>query len=308
MSKSFKPLSLEILNVGKLIKKSKKHFCWKFELDGSLLSLDLYSSRISGKRSIILEGNKVIETKASGIGAKYEVPIPKHKIIIYEITNAHFELQVDYKTFSSTLNTLKTNFSVPVKLSLQNKPIKNTHWQKDNFGFPKIDQALIKKPQKTPLNPQSKTIKNNEPLSISKAPSTQKKTQITSLNIFDLPKLSPQDFLSDILSEPLSSSRNPFKDPESPISSHNLQKPKNLTNLIPLLNLNNLHISLNDNPDTQKNLKNPTFPNHSSNSNPPTYNFLTERAQPSLINIQNSTINHNFCTSRDNLTQPNTNY
>ncbi|OMJ71189.1 hypothetical protein SteCoe_30685 [Stentor coeruleus] len=296
MSKSFKPISLEILNVGKLIKKSKKHFCWKFELDGNQLSLDLYSSRISGKRTIVLEGNKIIETKASGIGSKYEVPIPKHKVIIYEITNAHFDMQIDYKTFSSTLASLKNNFSLPEKPSLKNQPIKNIHWEKDNFGFPEKDLTLIEKPNS---NPQSKSIKSNDP---SPTPKTfiSQKPQITPLNIFDLSKPSPQDLLVDILSEPLSSSRNPFENSDSLTSSENSPKYKPPTNLIPLLNQNNQHTNSKINPNIQKNLKTSIPLNY------PTSNFLTERSQTSLINIPNPSINHNFFTSRDTITKPKT--
>ena len=95
MSKNFRPISFEKFRVGKIMKSSKKRICWKFELDGKEYTLDLFASRISGKRTIFIDGYKVLSTKTSGLGSTYSLSIPKNRIIIYELGDTQYDLRVN---------------------------------------------------------------------------------------------------------------------------------------------------------------------------------------------------------------------
>ena len=45
-----------------LILRSKKMYTWKFELDGTMTTVELTNSHFSGKKAVYKDGMKMIET------------------------------------------------------------------------------------------------------------------------------------------------------------------------------------------------------------------------------------------------------
>lgn len=103
MPNSFKPLKYDSINVGKHIKSSKKRHSWKFELDSKEHQIDLFVSRISGKRTMIVDGSKKIETRKAGLDydTTYPTKIGVHPVILHEFDGGKFDLTVGSSSFEA---------------------------------------------------------------------------------------------------------------------------------------------------------------------------------------------------------------
>ncbi|CAG9311502.1 unnamed protein product [Blepharisma stoltei] len=114
MARNFNPLLFETLNVGKHIKSSKKRFMWKFELDGKEHVIDLFLSKISGKRKILLNGDIKIEAKRSSSSyGSYPLRIGSHSLLLFELEGNIFDLRCDNISFEAALmrNRSKSDFT-----------------------------------------------------------------------------------------------------------------------------------------------------------------------------------------------------
>ena len=109
MPVNFKPLSSEVYNVGKHFKSSKKRFMWKFELNEEPHVIDLYVSRFSGKRKVLLDGDIQLETKDSSlaVGTHYPVRVGYYTLHIYEPFHYMFDLRCGNLSFHNILNKQK---------------------------------------------------------------------------------------------------------------------------------------------------------------------------------------------------------
>lgn len=57
MPKGVKVLSYQKSGVGKRMKRSKKRHSWKVEIEGDEIQVDLFVSKLSGKRKIVVNGD-----------------------------------------------------------------------------------------------------------------------------------------------------------------------------------------------------------------------------------------------------------
>ncbi|CAG9321033.1 unnamed protein product [Blepharisma stoltei] len=103
MSESFKPLHFDALNVGKMIKRTKRKYTWKFELDGIVYTLNFYVSKLSGKRKILLNGEIKLNTKNTTNFSIYPVKIYSHKLYIYQIGDNQYDLRCENLSFDDLL-------------------------------------------------------------------------------------------------------------------------------------------------------------------------------------------------------------
>ena len=84
MSASFKPIYHECNNVGKRVKSSKKRYQWKFSLENREHTLDLYVSKLSGKRKVMLNGEiKFNGKKQGGILFSYAFKIGRTTVMVF---------------------------------------------------------------------------------------------------------------------------------------------------------------------------------------------------------------------------------
>lgn len=98
MSKAIKTIIFDEQNIGRTIKSTKKHFSWVFELDGSTYTVDLFASKISGKKTIRINGNFIFEGKKQGKVFHKSIDIGAHNIIIIEIGKS-YDLRIDGISF-----------------------------------------------------------------------------------------------------------------------------------------------------------------------------------------------------------------
>lgn len=289
MSKSFKPISFEKFRVGKLIKSSKKRFCWKFELDGTGYTLDLFSSRISGKRTIILDGNKVVSTKTSGMGSTYQVPIQKHKVIIYEIGDTQYDLRVDNMPFAAPTGT--NTLTVPQDIRVRNKSSENLRWQQDNFGYSEKEPETGPKKRSESPPPVKSSPKKQEPSPVIKEPVKIPAPQVNVFDLFDAPAPVSNELPMDLFATPLTSEIkqdfNPFEEPKSKqeeikIVEIKKEEPKANSDLLSFVDLDGLHLGDNYSPAYAKKIEEANRPvtiNNANVQNVPMQNLLAQREQ-----------------------------
>lgn len=108
MYRNFKALEFQKTKVGKRIKSTKVRFLWKFELDKKEFQIELYLSRISGKRTIKLNGDVyTTEKKSSAAYGNYPVKLGKRIVVVYEAEDNKFDLRVENLSFDAYYNAHK---------------------------------------------------------------------------------------------------------------------------------------------------------------------------------------------------------
>jgi len=56
-----KAISFKKENIGGLLKISKQHYKWRFELHGVLTTIEVLSSKLSGRRRVYKDGVQIYE-------------------------------------------------------------------------------------------------------------------------------------------------------------------------------------------------------------------------------------------------------
>lgn len=242
MNRNFKVLDFQKVNVGKRIKSTKVRYMWKFELDKKEFQIDLYMSKLSGKRTIMLNGNLYTnEKKSSAVYGNYPVKVGKRIAVVYEVYDNRFDLRIENISFEAYFNSYKcesTGFSSQSSsVSDHKSPI-----QKFN-STPVITTDFTEKIKQAPISPKHAISNHN----------TEKphmKQRIKTPEDFNLIQFesSPKSNLSlpqDLFSQPLSSSKtethiyskyNPFDELE-PVNHPKETKKDPLPDLFDLSNL-----------------------------------------------------------------------
>jgi hypothetical protein len=105
IQKILAPIRASKSNVGKIIKSTKKKFSWEFSLEQVNHQIVLFVSRLSGKRSVYLDGYRISKHyKDTEYFGSYPVSIGKYTIVVYEIENNEFDLRVGELSFSQLLS------------------------------------------------------------------------------------------------------------------------------------------------------------------------------------------------------------
>ena len=313
MSKTFKPISFEKFRVGKIIKSSKKKYTWTFELGGDSYTLDLFASRLSGKRTIILNGNKLSTQKTSGLGSTYSVSIPKHKVIIFEFGDTNYELRVNNISFKVPSGSeIDGSLKIPDDVHIRNKSSESERWKQENFGFEAADKKDIKMvklrqsspdPMPTPEKKKTRTPKDIPKIEVTAVEKKSKAAEI--FNVFDddpTPAIStsiPLDLFSTPLTSTIDNTKgfNPFEEPTrsepapqiipQPIYREEVKQNQDLFNLV---DLDGLHLGDNYSPAFAKRIEDANKPVsiHSANvPNVPMQNLVAQRdmkTQPVVMN------------------------
>ena len=108
--KIFVPISTNKMNVGKIIKSSKKKISWEFLLEQQKHCIDLFVSRMSGKRVVYLDGYIVSKNyRNSEYFGNYPVAIGKYTIVVFETDNNEFDLRLGELSFSYLLTEPKAS-------------------------------------------------------------------------------------------------------------------------------------------------------------------------------------------------------
>jgi len=92
-----------VQDVGKHMKKSKKRFIWKFQVDGHEHVLEMFVSYMSGKKQIILDGRSLYEAQkmTSSFQFPFQVENASSSIVQH---GDQFELRINNQVFSHLYN------------------------------------------------------------------------------------------------------------------------------------------------------------------------------------------------------------
>jgi hypothetical protein len=106
----FKPLKVLRQNVGRRIKSTKIRYTWHFELEKRTFFIDLYVSRLSGKRKILVNGDVFAEEKLKSSGLSvYILKIGSHIIELLETDDNIFDLRADKISFLTEVERINKN-------------------------------------------------------------------------------------------------------------------------------------------------------------------------------------------------------
>ncbi|OMJ78033.1 hypothetical protein SteCoe_22231 [Stentor coeruleus] len=126
MNGNFIPRMASVSHVGRHIKSTKIRYNWEFELENKKFQLDLYISRLSGKRKISINGTVYAYVdKIRNTLANYILSIGGHKVEVTERRENFFELIVDGCVFECLLENMKyfpkqqkDSKEIPVKVEM----------------------------------------------------------------------------------------------------------------------------------------------------------------------------------------------
>lgn len=95
-----KDLHFEALDVGQNIKSSKRLYKWRFYLNDCLHKVEVFQSKMSGKRKAVHNGNVLYEDKSYGVDFSFSFYIDKIFCNLIQIDSDRFELRILNRAFS----------------------------------------------------------------------------------------------------------------------------------------------------------------------------------------------------------------
>lgn len=93
------PISFERKDIGGLIKQSKQHFKWKFELQGKPVTVEVLSSKLSGRKRVYRDGFLICDDQAFQGCYVHTFELGGHSVSVMQSGDS-FELRVDNLSFS----------------------------------------------------------------------------------------------------------------------------------------------------------------------------------------------------------------
>jgi hypothetical protein len=134
-------------NIGERIKKSKKQFIWKFEIDGLQHTIEFLVSKLSGKKKVIQDGVVLLEQKKITKSFEFPFNIGKHMLVItyglkggdLRIDNNSFENLYQGKSYSGT--DVKPSYGKPQAPAQRSQTQYNPQKKKMPEGWQDIKKA-----------------------------------------------------------------------------------------------------------------------------------------------------------------------
>ena len=106
LGKIFTPTLYSLQRVGKRMKSTKLRTLWEFNICDKKYRIELYISRISGKRRIFVNGELfAVEKKVRYTLATYSFNFGKNFLELKEIRNNYFDLFLDNVSFQNLYNS-----------------------------------------------------------------------------------------------------------------------------------------------------------------------------------------------------------
>lgn len=153
----FVPLKSSVSHIGRRIKSSKIHFSWEFLIQDAPYKIDLFVSRMSGKRRIFLNGISKMERKCqSMILANYSLKIAKCHVHMIEVNENEFQLKINNQCFETELKLANHLADLPPEKKLKEKSVSaGCKKAKENYvskkDFQKLENKELGKPSEVAL-------------------------------------------------------------------------------------------------------------------------------------------------------------
>ena len=272
------------------------------------------------------------------MGTAYSITYPKHKIIIYEMGDSHYELRVDNLVFKVDLNSPQSSNTLfaPQDVHIRNKSSGNSGLKQESQDYPikgskDIKKIKLRESSPNPLPSPEKKIEKKPEIPVEKLaqPIPKKVKQEEIFNIFDVSdtsgNTSGNTIPLDLFSAPLSVSSdnqagfNPFEEKTSSQgpsiivsqSVNKIEETKKKDDFFNLVDLDGLHLGDNYSPAFAKKIEEANKPVTISNSNVPNVpmqNLVAQREMntqpmPNMMNPMAGMMNPNMMSQ--NMMNPN---
>lgn len=140
-------------DVAKHIKSTKKQFIWEFTLDGKLHKIELFDSRITGKKKVIKDGLILMQTEDEVAFIK-TFDVGKHHCTLIQ-HGEKYELRIDNQSFNHLMdlerNKIYFTNNAPTSTSYIAKPLTRDE-KKIGFGLSMAEIAKTKEKQQPLFN------------------------------------------------------------------------------------------------------------------------------------------------------------
>jgi hypothetical protein len=251
MSLDIKNLSHVEQDVGQHIKSTKKHFVWEFLLDGRPHKIELYDSRVSGKKKLIKDG-QIFKEVEGDVAFNKTFEIGKHSCTIIQ-HGEKYELRIDNQSFSHMMDLERnrvyfSNFN-PTSNTYSNKPVNISN--NISFGMGQV-------------NPQAQTQKSGSLFNFSIKPTnvnTQKRMSEVPSHDFNVNKLNnfkeSKDYRDEQVNNSNTRSQSVLLEFDNPILSESNKKKENTMDIlgsIDFLNTNTNYPITNTNVEENTNI------------------------------------------------------
>lgn len=102
----FQNLYYDKREVGKTIKSTKLYYLWEFVLLGRPHKVELFHSKVSGKKKLCLDAQVLTEDKTYSSNFNYSFKLEKHYFNVVENDDV-FDLRIDNKQFSTLAQEIR---------------------------------------------------------------------------------------------------------------------------------------------------------------------------------------------------------
>jgi hypothetical protein len=127
-------------DVGQHIKSTKKHFVWEFLLDSKPHKIELYDSKLSGKKKVIKDGLILVEIEEDFSAFSKSFEIGKHACTIIQ-HGEKYELRIDNQSFNHLMDLEKNK----IYFQDSNQPTSTTYQTKGGVSNDKVGFGLSMK-------------------------------------------------------------------------------------------------------------------------------------------------------------------
>ena len=103
-------LRFETTDVGQNIKSSKRLYKWSFYLKDNMHKIELFQSRVSGKRKIMHNGNFIFEDLSYSNDFSHSFNVEKYDCNLVQLDFDRFELRIMNRPFSNLIEEGKNIF------------------------------------------------------------------------------------------------------------------------------------------------------------------------------------------------------
>ena len=203
----FVPMQNDVLNVGKRIKSTKRRYSWKFKLGKTEHELNLYVSKLSGKRKIIVDGDIEFNGKrASGVLFEHLLRIEGISCRVFQKEEG-YELRVRDENFTDKLREKATAW-ISKKRDKREREVPSTEgWEEVDIDAKeevknredKKFKPRSAKPMQLPNKPVKEDKENNPPVQVASPTVVKHDVNQPVKELFQAPTETPAPSVFDLL-------------------------------------------------------------------------------------------------------------
>jgi hypothetical protein len=119
-------------NVGKTFKKTKKHYTWEFTIDGIRHSVELFDSKMSGKKRILLDRSMIKEVYDPMFVLNHSFNIGQHSLALIQL-GEKYEIRLNNQSFGYLMDLEKNKIHFN-QGKYTNEPVSTTIRNSANEG------------------------------------------------------------------------------------------------------------------------------------------------------------------------------